>query len=123
MAVQEGRQYLEIRLHPKELGKIDIRIDTDSSKKVYIHAVFDNPMARQAFEQQLPQLRQSMLDQGFSLGEFALSHKDERFQGDQQQGGEEIGLSGVGTIARGAAEGNAEQLHSSGEVSGLSIRV
>jgi len=124
MAVQEGRQYLEIRLHPKELGKIDIRIDADPSKKVHIHAVFDNPMARQAFEQQSPQLRQSMLDQGFSLGEFDLSDKGERFQGGQQQGGEEIGLSGTGTTARGAGEGNAEQqLYPSGEASGLSIRV
>ncbi len=87
-AAQKNIQSLEIQLHPKELGKIAIRLDLDHKQQVQIHIIMDNPNSRQALEQQLPQLRQIMQEQGLSLGDFQCSTNEQSTtdqQADQEQ--------------------------------------
>ncbi|MFQ5356685.1 MAG: flagellar hook-length control protein FliK, partial [Mariprofundaceae bacterium] len=123
LAIQDGKQHLEIKLHPKELGKIDIRIDSDPLKKIHIHAVFDNPVARQAFEQQLPQLRQSLQEQGLNLAGFDLSDHGRDFQGEQQQQGEFVEAAAADALARSGNAADLEKRSDASGPSGLSIRV
>jgi flagellar hook-length control protein FliK len=71
----------ELRVSPPELGPVDIRIDFKSdSASLTIVAV--QPATRDALEQALPQLRESLAAQGIALGHAAIH--DGRAQGEQR---------------------------------------
>ncbi len=73
----------ELRLSPAELGPVDIRIDmrSDSASLTIVAA---HPATRDALEQALPQLRESLAAQGIALGQ-AFIH-DGRAQSERHSG-------------------------------------
>ncbi len=74
---------VELRLSPAELGPVDIRIDMrNESASLTIVAV--QPATREALEQALPQLRDSLAAQGIALGQAAIN--DGRAQSERDPG-------------------------------------
>ena len=60
---REGIQYAELRLHPEELGAVQVSMRM-SSERMQIHFMADNILAREALENALPSLRQSLAELG-----------------------------------------------------------
>jgi flagellar hook-length control protein FliK len=71
----------ELRLSPADLGPVDIRIDlrNDSASLTIVAA---QPATREALEQALPQLRESLAAQGIALGQAAIN--DGRAQSERR---------------------------------------
>lgn len=124
--ISGGKQRIEIQLHPKEMGKVDIQVDTDSSKHLHVRLFFENPMARQMFDAQIAQLRQSMLDQGFENVSFDFGQYQ---QGMAQQGDDFASFQGQKDGWQTNASSSVEEqkpvhgTEKTNETSRLSIRV
>lgn len=68
---RDGIQHAQIRLHPDELGAIQISMRM-SSERMQIHFMADNIQAREALENALPSLRQSLAESGIELGQSSV---------------------------------------------------
>lgn len=65
---ESGVQEARMQLHPRELGSVDVRIRIEGqSASVWFGA--EHPAARAALEATLPQLRQQLAGEGFSLAD------------------------------------------------------
>lgn len=83
-----------IRLHPEELGSLDLKISVQNNRvDVVFHA--QHPGAVTAVQQSLPQLDQMLAQHGLSLGHAEVGQRD---RGDQR------GQAGQGEGADGTAE-------------------
>lgn len=71
-AAKDGTVKLELMLEPATLGKIQVSLQTDAQKQMQVHVVVDQQASRQVLEQQLPQLRQALADQGLNLTGFTM---------------------------------------------------
>lgn len=71
-AAKDGTVKLDLMLEPATLGKIQISLQTDAQKQIQVHVVVDQQASRQVLEQQLPQLRQALADQGLNLAGFTM---------------------------------------------------
>ena len=71
-AAKDGTVKLELMLEPATLGKIQVSLQTDAQKQMQVHVVVDQQASRQVLEQQLPQLRQALADQGLNLAGFTM---------------------------------------------------
>jgi len=78
-SAKNGQTRLDIQLDPANLGKIQISIQSDASKHLQVHMIVDQGMTRAVLEQQLPQLRSALAQQGFDLSGFSMDS-----QGQQQ---------------------------------------
>jgi len=96
---QSGTGRAEIRLHPAELGSIDVQLHIEG-KNVRAEFVSANAEVRQMIEQSLPRLRELFEAQGLNL-----QHTDVGSQGSAGKGGgqdgrtPDPGLSGSGQPA------------------------
>jgi flagellar hook-length control protein FliK len=122
-SAKNGQTRLEIQLDPVNLGKIHISLQSDASKQLQVHMIVDQGMTRAALEQQLPQLRSALAQQGFDLSGFSMDS-----QGQQAStGGEGDGRKSqrfsnhTETVTADAAITAPQQQIPTG--SGLSIRV
>ncbi|WP_168403443.1 flagellar hook-length control protein FliK [Erwinia amylovora] len=91
---RDGVQNAEIRLHPEELGslQITVRMQQDQAQ---LHIISEHPQVRQALEAALPQLRSALAESGVQLGQASVSAD---------------GSSSAGANAQGSSEGkSAEQ--------------
>jgi len=86
--VKEAR----IKLHPEELGSMDVRVNMDGGK-VNIAIIAQHPAAVHAVQQTLSQLDTLLAHHGLSLGQTNVG------QGGTQQGGGQSGTSGGTTGA------------------------
>ena len=84
-AAANGHTRLELKLEPAHLGKVHVRIDSDSRKNIQVHLVVEQPNSRQIIEQQLPNLRHALEQQGLNLGNFSMSSQQ---QGNGQGSGQ-----------------------------------
>ncbi|RLM27221.1 hypothetical protein BIY29_03085 [Brenneria alni] len=71
MFTRNGQQNAELRLHPQELGALQISLKLDDNQ-ASLHLVSANSQVRAAMEAALPQLRTSMAESGISLGQASV---------------------------------------------------
>ncbi|MBL4775151.1 MAG: flagellar hook-length control protein FliK [Mariprofundus sp.] len=77
-SAKNGQTKIEIQLDPANLGKIHISLQSDASKQLQVHMIVDQSMTRAALEQQLPQLRSALAQQGFDLSGFSMDSQDQQ---------------------------------------------
>ena len=71
-AAKDGKVKLDLMLEPATLGKIQVSLQTDAQKQIQVHLIVDQQSSRQVLDQQLPQLRQALADQGLNLSGFTM---------------------------------------------------
>lgn len=79
---RQGQQSAELRLHPEELGQVQISIKLEDNQ-AQLHLVSAHSHVRQALEAALPILRTQLAENGIQLGQSNIS--SESFAGQQQQ--------------------------------------
>ncbi|KLP57626.1 flagellar hook-length control protein [Enterobacter genomosp. O] len=80
---RNGLHSAEIRLHPEELGslQISLRMQQDQAQ---IHIVSEHAHIRHAMEQAMPQLRAAMAESGIQLGQANVSADGQPFTAGEQ---------------------------------------
>lgn len=80
---RNGLHSAEIRLHPEELGslQISLRVQQDQAQ---IHIVSEHAHIRHAMEQAMPQLRAAMAESGIQLGQANVSAEGQPSAAGQQ---------------------------------------
>ncbi|WP_245929494.1 flagellar hook-length control protein FliK [Brenneria roseae] len=71
MFTRNGQQNAELRLHPQELGALQISLKLDDNQ-AHLHLVSANSQVRAAMEAALPHLRTSMAENGINLGQASV---------------------------------------------------
>jgi flagellar hook-length control protein FliK len=119
-SASKGKTRLDIQLEPANLGKIQISLQSDAAKQLQVHIIVDQGTTRAALEQQLPQLKSALAQQGFDLSGFSMGS-----QGQQQTFSGHHSRGQAQHIANTAANSNeAETVNrQASTASGLSIRV
>ncbi|MGP3593035.1 flagellar hook length control protein FliK [Vagococcus sp. WN89Y] len=79
---RQGQQSAELRLHPEDLGQVQISIKLEDNQ-AQLHMVSAHSHVRQALEAALPVLRTQLAENGIQLGQSNIS--SESFAGQQQQ--------------------------------------
>ncbi|MFE8104352.1 flagellar hook-length control protein FliK [Brenneria goodwinii] len=82
MFSRNGQQSAELRLHPQELGALQISLKLDDNQ-AQLHLMSANSQVRAAMEAALPHLRTSMAESGINLGQASVG--SEASPGWQQQ--------------------------------------
>lgn len=77
-SASKGKTRLEIQLEPANLGKIQISLQSDAAKHLQVHMIVDQSMTRTALEQQLPQLKSALAQQGFDLSGFSMGSQGQQ---------------------------------------------
>ncbi|MGC0865772.1 flagellar hook-length control protein FliK [Pantoea agglomerans] len=83
MFSRNGQQNAELRLHPEDLGAIQISLKLDNDQ-AQINMVSSHSHVRAALEAAIPQLRNALAESGINLGESQVS-SDSSAQGQQFQ--------------------------------------
>ncbi|HHA1723946.1 TPA: flagellar hook-length control protein FliK [Enterobacter cloacae] len=80
---RNGLHSAEIRLHPEELGslQISLRMQQDQAQ---IHIVSEHAHIRHVMEQAMPQLRAAMAESGIQLGQANVSAEGQQFAAGEQ---------------------------------------
>lgn len=98
---REGLQHASIRLHPEDLGSLQITLKL-SGEQAHLHIVSEHAHVRQAMEHAMPQLRSAMAESGIQLGQASVS-ADNPFHDDgahqQKQTNQEPGRSPQQNVA------------------------
>lgn len=82
---ESGVHEARMQLHPRELGSVDVRIRIEGQgASVWFGA--EHPAARAALESTLPQLRQQLAAEGFSLDQAQVGGQGSERRPDQQAG-------------------------------------
>jgi len=79
--VQEGRHDARIKLHPAELGSVDIRLSVDGDS-TRISLASPHAAVRDALEQAVPRLRELLGHAGLDLGHVNVGTGDSRSHSD-----------------------------------------
>jgi hypothetical protein len=90
---RNGIQRADVRLHPQNLGPLDIRVSVQNDQASVTFNV-QNASTREAVEQALPRLRELFEQQGMDLVDVDVSDQQQQFAegGEHRPGGE--GLPG-----------------------------
>jgi hypothetical protein len=72
-AANEGRQILKMRLHPAELGTVEIRLEKNDAGVLEAHFKTDTDTARHFLTQGLDALRHSLQNAGWQVGRVEIS--------------------------------------------------
>lgn len=86
MFTRQGQQSAELRLHPEDLGQIQISLKLDDNQ-AQLQMSSPHSHVRAALEATLPQLRTALAESGIQLGQSSISH--ESFAQQQQQAGQQ----------------------------------
>lgn len=80
---RNGLHSAEIRLHPEELGslQISLRMQQDQAQ---IHIVSEHAHIRHVMEQAMPQLRTALAESGIQLGQANVSAEGQQFAAGEQ---------------------------------------
>ncbi|CST32749.1 Flagellar hook-length control protein [Shigella sonnei] len=78
---RQGQQSAELRLHPQDLGEVQISLKVDDNQ-AQIQMVSPHQHVRAALEAALPVLRTQLAESGIQLGQSNIS--GESFSGQQQ---------------------------------------
>ena len=91
---RQGQQSAELRLHPEDLGQVQISIKLEDNQ-AQLQMVSAHSHVRQALEAALPVLRTSLAESGIQLGQSNIS--SESFAGQQQQSSQQQQASRSGS--------------------------
>lgn len=91
LSVRNGQQTAELKLHPQELGSLQISLTLDDNQ-AQIHLVSPHSQVRAAIEAALPHLRTSLAESGIDLGQASIG--GESSSSDGQQAASDSGSSG-----------------------------
>jgi len=83
---RQGQQSAELRLHPEDLGQIQISMKLDDNQ-AQLQMVSAHSHVRAALEATLPNLRIALAESGIELGQSSIS--SESFAQQQQQSGQQ----------------------------------
>jgi len=92
-AAKDGRFKLELMLEPATLGKIQVSLQTDTQKQIQVHLIVDQQTSRQVLEQQLPQLRQALVDQGLNLSGFTMDMNSQQQHDGKEESHDMAGIN------------------------------
>jgi hypothetical protein len=87
--ISHGKQVLKMRLHPAELGTVEITLERNEAGVLDAHLKTSNDTARDILSKGLDQLRDSLQNAGWQIGQMEIStgHFSGHFSagGDQNQ--------------------------------------
>ncbi|MFZ4831999.1 flagellar hook-length control protein FliK [Rouxiella sp. Mn2063] len=104
---RQGQQTAELRLHPEDLGSIQISMKIQDNQ-AQIHFVSGHSQVRAAIESAMPELRTALADNGISLGQSSVGSDASAWQ--QQQNGQQAGAQGQGNPASWASHADSNNL-------------
>ncbi|HDF2327663.1 TPA: flagellar hook-length control protein FliK [Morganella morganii] len=103
---RQGLQQAQLRLHPEELGSLNIHLKIEDNQAV-MHFVSPHSHVRAAMESMMPVLRNALQESGIHLAQSSVGQE---YHGDQQSGGDD------------RHSGNsADAVASAGSISGVNI--
>jgi len=76
---QRGEHQIELHLHPKELGPLQISLHVDD-QVAQAHFFAAHAQVRDAVQQAIPQLREALAGQGIALGEAMVGQQQQQRQ-------------------------------------------
>ncbi|MDX8380933.1 MAG: flagellar hook-length control protein FliK [Ghiorsea sp.] len=79
-SAKKGSTSLELQLEPANLGKVHVSIQIDAQKQIQVAFTVDQQVSRQALEQQMPQLKLALSQQGLDLGGFSMQMNQQQHQ-------------------------------------------
>ncbi|MEL4014734.1 flagellar hook-length control protein FliK [Dryocola clanedunensis] len=85
---RQGQQSAELRLHPEDLGQIQITLKLDDNQ-AQLQMTSPHGHVRAALEATLPTLRTALAESGIQLGQSSISSGGENFAQQQQQSGQQ----------------------------------
>jgi len=88
MFSSQGKQTAELRLHPQDLGSIQISLKIEDNQ-AQIHFVSGHSQVRAAIESAMPELRTALADNGISLGQSSVGSDASQWQQANQQAGQQ----------------------------------
>ncbi|WBF47160.1 flagellar hook-length control protein FliK [Serratia rubidaea] len=97
-----GQQSAELRLHPQELGSLQITLKLDD-QQAQLHIASAHGQVRAAVEAAMPQLRHALAESGINLGQSSVGG-DTSPQQSQQQASQEHGRPSSYREQHGGAE-------------------
>lgn len=83
--LERGERQALIRLHPQELGRLEIRIAL-GAERVDVNFTVQHPQVASAVQAHLPQLQQMLAAQGMSLGDASVFQQQAGRDGDEGPG-------------------------------------
>ncbi|MQB53644.1 flagellar hook-length control protein FliK [Rahnella sp. RcJ3] len=81
---RQGQQTAELRLHPADLGSIQISMKIENNQ-AQLHFVSGHSGVRSAIEAAMPELKTALADNGISLGQSSVGSDSSQWQQAQQQ--------------------------------------
>ncbi|MFD3247542.1 flagellar hook-length control protein FliK [Rahnella aquatilis] len=81
---RQGQQSAELRLHPADLGSIQISMKIENNQ-AQLHFVSGHSGVRSAIEAAMPELKTALADNGISLGQSSVGSDSSQWQQAQQQ--------------------------------------
>ncbi|MFU2317672.1 flagellar hook-length control protein FliK [Rahnella sp. PCH160] len=81
---RQGQQTAELRLHPDDLGSIQISMKIENNQ-AQLHFVSGHSGVRSAIEAAMPELKTALADNGISLGQSSVGSDSSQWQQAQQQ--------------------------------------
>ena len=88
---RNGQQSAELRLHPQELGALQITLKLDDNQ-AHLHIASAQGQVRAAVEAAMPQLRHALAESGINLGQSSVGGESTpQWQQAQQQNAEQQG--------------------------------
>lgn len=101
---RQGKQSAELRLHPEDLGQVQINLKLDDNQ-AQIQMISPHSHVRAALEAALPTLRTSLAESGIQLGQSSIS--SESFTGQQQSSSQQQASRGSNRGDFGAEDDDA----------------
>ena len=88
MMISQGKQEVNIRLDPAELGSMHVKIHVQQDQ-VQLHIQTQVGSSKDVIEQNMPRLREQLAQQGIQLGEANVEQQSQ--QQGQQQNNQQVG--------------------------------
>ena len=115
---RSGQHSAELRLHPQDLGSLQISLRIDDNQ-AQLHMASGHSQVRAALEAALPQLRTALADSGIQLGQSSVgSEAQPQWNGGQQNASDRQAASGGFSV-----DGNNDDRIVTASVLAKSVRV
>ncbi|MBB1271684.1 flagellar hook-length control protein FliK [Psychromonas sp. SR45-3] len=102
MMISQGKQEVQIRLDPAELGSMFIKVHVQQDQ-LQLNIQTQAGLSKDIIEQNMPRLREQLAQQGIQLGEANVQQQSQQ-QGQQQQNNGMNAMSGGQTHNNGMVE-------------------
>ncbi|QTF10727.1 hypothetical protein HC231_08630 [Brenneria izadpanahii] len=85
MFARDGQQNAKLRLHPEELGSLQISLTLNNDNEAQLHFVSAHSQVRAALEAAFPHLRTSLAESGIDLGQASVGSESSQSWAQDQQ--------------------------------------